>query len=191
MLASESEIAAFRTTLDVYDTATVEALMENRRALDEVRTRIDDMLLKAYVLPDGRRVFKSEDGTQVFDEHGNELGPDEIDADAIEDWRPRYEAYAGAVEEERVLLEERQELLDFQERVDEIRGRLDEDGITHDELRELEAELQDTMPVAVQRKLPAEFVAQSEPATQPGIELDLPDDLKMTRQLGAPPTPGG
>jgi hypothetical protein len=62
-LATPEQIAAFTVRLDTYDTATVEALLANQEALDAVKARIDDLLLKAHTLPDGRRVFKTEDGT--------------------------------------------------------------------------------------------------------------------------------
>lgn len=83
LLASDRQITAFRVKLDRYDEKTVEALMENRVALEEVQKRLDDMLGKAHVLPDGRRVFKTQDGTRVFDETGLELKADVIDPNAI------------------------------------------------------------------------------------------------------------
>ena len=46
---------------------------------------------QAYLLPDGRRVFKTEDGSRVFDEHSIEVT--DFDPETIEDWRPRREAF--------------------------------------------------------------------------------------------------
>lgn len=62
MMVSASEVAVFRAELDTYDTATVIALQENELALEEARQNLNAILLQAYVLPDGRRVFKAEDG---------------------------------------------------------------------------------------------------------------------------------
>ena len=88
-LASSEELAAYRVELSMYDTATVEALMDNQEKLDEVRDRIDVMLTEAYVLADGRRVFRTKDGLHVLDEQGQELSKDIIDPDSIADHKPR------------------------------------------------------------------------------------------------------
>ena len=71
--ASISQVQEFYAELDVYNAATITALDENRKQLDAVEERLEDLLSKAHVLPDGRRVFKSEDGQRVFDENGAEL----------------------------------------------------------------------------------------------------------------------
>ncbi len=86
VMATDTELADFNVTLDAYDAATVDALMENEEHLKAVRQELKILLDQAYVLPDGRRVFKTEDGTRVFDEQGVEVK--DIDPDAIEDWRP-------------------------------------------------------------------------------------------------------
>lgn len=78
-IVSASEIAEFEVDLDRYDTATVAALQENEVQLAQVRERMDALLGQAYVLPDGRRVFKTEDGLRVFDESGKELDASTID----------------------------------------------------------------------------------------------------------------
>lgn len=78
-LASPAEIAAFTVRLDSYDAATVEAMIANEEALAKVREDVKIMLDKAYMLDDGRRVFKTEDGTRIFDEQGQEVT--EVNAD--------------------------------------------------------------------------------------------------------------
>jgi hypothetical protein len=70
VIATKTEIASFNMKLDAYDTATVEALMENKEAHAEVREKVRIMLDKAYVLPDGHKVFKTEDGTRVTAQRG-------------------------------------------------------------------------------------------------------------------------
>lgn len=57
LIATDTQIAAFTVKLETYDAATIEALMENERALERVQEELRVMLDKAYVLPDGRRVF--------------------------------------------------------------------------------------------------------------------------------------
>ena len=67
-IATSEEIARVTAKLDRYDVATIEALQLNEEQLAAVQAEIDHLLLEAHVLPDGRRVFKTEDGTRVFDE---------------------------------------------------------------------------------------------------------------------------
>lgn len=154
IMATSDDIEQLRMTLDRLDAANTEALMQNRIALDESRERIEAMLGQAYVLPDGRRVFKTKDGLRVFDEHGVELGRDDIDPDLIEDWRPDYESFAAEREIEKALLEERAELEKFQEQLDAARERLDDDGLTKRDIADIEADLRASAPTAVQRLMP-------------------------------------
>ena len=79
ILATEIQIEKFNIKLDQYDEATVKALMDNQIALDNVRVNIELMLDNAYVMEDGRRVFKTENGSQVFDEQGVEVMQNELD----------------------------------------------------------------------------------------------------------------
>jgi hypothetical protein len=69
-MATDTQIAEFRVELDDYRAATVESLMEDEQRLAEIRERIEKELAQAYVLPDGRRVFKFRDGVRVIDEFG-------------------------------------------------------------------------------------------------------------------------
>jgi hypothetical protein len=148
-IASDVQIKEFKVKLDTYDGATVQALMENQELLDAVRSRLDAMLSQAHVLEDGRRVFKTEDGTQVFDEHGAEVGQDEIDPMMIGDDRPTWEAYSEGIEQEAALTAERTQILKFQEETDSARERVDGGEISEAELAELDAELLEMMPDAV------------------------------------------
>lgn len=150
-VATDVQIAEFKVKLDTYDKATVEALMKNQQLLDEVQAHLEDMRDRAYVLEDGRRVFRTEDGTQVFDEHGTEVGQDEIDPMMIGDDRPSWEAYSEGLEQEVALTAERSQILEFQEEVDAARERVDGGEITEAELAELDAELLEMMPDAVRR----------------------------------------
>ncbi|MEL6933399.1 MAG: hypothetical protein AAFO17_09940 [Pseudomonadota bacterium] len=80
---------------------TVEALISNQEALDAVKERIDVILMRAHALEDGRRVFKTEDGTQVFDQFGEEVGPEVIAPEDIDDSAPRWEDFKA--EEDLIL----------------------------------------------------------------------------------------
>jgi hypothetical protein len=160
-LAPPEKIVIFRERLDRYDTKTVEALMENSEALDAIRQRIDRMLLRAHVLPDGRRVFKTMDGTKVFDENGTEMGRHAIDAQLIDDAKPRWENFKAAVDEKTELLKERQDLSDYQSKVDQARAKIDAGGVTNGELDSLGESLEAAMPEVVRRKMADKAPARS------------------------------
>lgn len=91
ILATEIQIEEFKVKLDAYDEATIIALMENQEQLDAINAQLLSMLERAYVMDDGRRVFKTEDGTQVFDEFANEVTCDELDFDLISPDSPTWE----------------------------------------------------------------------------------------------------
>jgi hypothetical protein len=181
VLASDADIAAFHIKLDTYDSATVEALMENDEALAAAREEIRLMLDKAYVLPDGRKVFKTEDGTRVFDEHGIEV--EDFDSTTIEDWRPRWEEFRGELRVENELVQQREKLIKFQEQLDEAREASNADGLTKSELEELERRLEENAPEAIKAKLAkdgpernAELADAPKPETafRPAGKLDMP-----------------
>lgn len=152
-LATAEQIKVFEVKLDRYDEATVKALQENERQLDIVNEKIEELLGQAYVLQDGRRVFKTKDGQRVFDEHGAELSAEEIDPGLIEDHRPQWETFSEQKMQQRMLMQERGELLDYQERLDKTRERLDDEDLTAKELDDLDKDLMEDMPLAVKRQL--------------------------------------
>lgn len=193
IIVSEAEVSAFRLEIDRYDAATIEALNANEMALALVMQQKEELLMRAYVLPDGRRVFKSEDGIRVFDEHGIELGSDDIDPDLIGKAHPTWENYKPVRIEELRLLQERQELLDYQVKLDEARERLDAGDITREDFEALRDDLTGTMPDAVRAHLPelaAEPDAANGMAARQPIALDLTDDMRPTSMASAMSAPG-
>lgn len=180
-MATQVQIAEFRAKLDTYDEATVIALMENQQALDLVNERLQALLDRAYVMEDGRRVFKTENGAQVFDEHGQEITPDQLDFDLIEPSHPSWESYQPDFELGKSLRAERQGILDFQDRLDVARDKIADDDISKTDLEELDADLLEAMPSAVATHMPdyeppaptpnasAVFSANADPAKQVGI----------------------
>ncbi len=184
VLATAEQIAEFSAELDRYDAATVEAIMENQQKLEKIQAELRDKLARAYVLPDGRRVFKSADGMRAYDEFGEELKPEAIDPDTIENWRPRYEEYLGDRRTEKSLIQERSELEAFDKCIQEARERKDEADLTAKELEEVRKDLADNMPAAVKRRLSIEPDAPAadlevpravmdRSSVRPGLSLDL------------------
>ena len=144
--ATEIQIREFEVKLDKYDAAVVTALMENQKQLDIVNAEIEEILSQAYVMEDGRRVFKTEDGTQVFDEFDQFVSREELDYDLIGPERPTLESYRQKIYSRDGLEAKREELLTVQKKLDETRERVSEGGHTQEDLEEMDAELQDLLP---------------------------------------------
>jgi len=188
-LATATQLTIFTARLDTYDTATVEALMNNDRQLGEVRERIQNMLLEAHVLPDGRRVFRTRDGKQVFDESGRELGPDVINADDIDREKPVWEDFRDLRDSKARLEYERRELLEYQQKLDDARTRVNEGNLTKDDLDRMDKDLEKSMPKTVRD------IVQRNDAQQPEMGKDTPsqettdlspDSLPKSERRGGP-----
>lgn len=187
-LAPPQKIADFTVKLDRYDTATVQALMDNERDIRDVRGKIDGMLLKAHVLPDGRRAFATEDNSKVFDEFGAEIRAEDLSPAAIDPRAPKWEQYDAAGKQLQGLVSERKELIDYQEKLDRARERTKDPKLTEDELSALDKELGQSMPDRV-RKLSGEQKPdqQRDLASDPTPDNATPD-MDRNRSAMAPAT---
>jgi len=180
-LATAVQITTFKARLDTYDTATVEALMNNDVQLGEVRERIQSMLLKAHVLPDGRRVFRTRDGMQVFDESGKEVSPEVIRPEEIDRRKPVWEDYRSDKAQEARLVEERKQLQDYQQKLDDARTKVNEGNLTKDDLDQLGKDLDKNMPGAVRD------IVQRNEAQHQQIGSDAPSQESTDRSPDSPP----
>ena len=185
VMANEARIAEFRIKLDSYDEATVAAILENQEALDAVNARIEAYLARAYVMEDGRRVFKTEDGTQVFDEFGEQVTPDELDFDLIGDDKPKWEEYQPDFEVQQRLLAEQQALIEYQEKLDEAREATADGEISDADLEDLDAELLELMPDSVRDHA---GIAPATPAPDLSASFAIParDGILQDTQNPAP-----
>lgn len=163
--ATADQIGVFRDRLDHYDTAVVEALMENGEALDKARQRREDIEAKAYRLPDGRMAFKTGDGKRVMDENGKEVPRGVIQPESIPNDAPQWDAFKAATSEEKRLLKERDELHDYQQKLDQARDNLDKGGVTSKDLDTLGDDLEKSMPDAVKQK-----VGEQGPSREPDAQ---------------------
>lgn len=178
ILAEPIELEKFEIELETYDALTIEALQENLVILDLLYRERDTMLDNAYMLDDGTRVFKSEDGQRVFDENGNRVSQDIVEPDTIPDHHTKAEPFfknKGAIAKHEAI---GNRLSEYQGKLDEARERMDSGEMTKDELADYRQELQQTMPIEVRRKLPD---------YDPSQETDLKADFAaMTKQTIAP-----
>lgn len=187
-LVVTAEIEEFQLELDTYDAATISAIQDNADALEAIEAQLKPYLEQAFVLPDGRRVFKTEDGLRVYDENGTLLDDDVIDPSVIDDWRPRWETVKPIIEQRERLLRQREELFDYQEKLDDARERLDSGEITRAEFDELRQSLKGQMPDAVREKIPG-MEREKAPAAEISADarLDIGADMMpamLTPSLG-------
>ena len=178
--ATPERVLEFEATLTEYDMAVVEALMRNDDLMAKLDAAIFVMLEQAHVLEDGRRVFRTKDGTQVFDEFGEEVSADVIHPDAIDPAAPTWEAFSAKLDERNELVQQREGILAYQNRLDEARSEIEDGEISLEELEVLEAELADSMPPAV-----AAHVEGLEPATPtPGVVQDQRPTMPVRDSAG-------
>ena len=180
ILATEIEIEQFQAKLDVYDEATVKALMENQVALDLVQTQIDSMLANTHVLEDGTRVFKSEDGTWAVDEHGDRIDSQIQDIDQIPQTKHTAEEYLDVKGQHKQLIQERRSILDYQEKLDDARERSNSDDFSKEELDTLDKELEADMPMTIKRQM-----SDYDPAQEKSLKSDFTSSVKPVIESAA------
>jgi len=171
ILADPIEVEAFKADLDTYDALTIEAIMENREILEALYLEQDAALENAYQLDDGTYVFKSEDGIRVFDKEGKQLSAEIADPNQIPDHHTTHEAWQdirNKIHKHEII---DQKLLDYQEKLDTTRERLDDGELTQDEFDELKDGIKNDMPIEVRRKLPD---------YDPSQETELTSDFTAT-----------
>lgn len=164
----EARLNSYETKLDAYDVAITKALIENQELMDVLLAYRGEYLSAAYVLEDGRRVFKSEDGNLVKDEFRVVVGLEEIDPREIPDHHPTTETFFGNEDAIANTKEERQNLHQAQDKVDQsreqiaaarekiqiARDRVEAGDLTVEDIDSLDADLLDAMPPSALPILP-------------------------------------
>lgn len=169
-----ARLKQLNTRLETHQSAVIDALLENQERLDKADERLQQLLSEAYVLPDGRRVFKSENGITVIDEYGDGVSADELDPHMIDDRYPTAETWLAAKEHHRKLSAEREELLDYQDRLDQAQQLIDQGDLNEEDFDDLDALMNDDVPNAVRQRLPSldpAYVNASQP--DPGFANDF------------------
>ena len=187
------EAAQFKMELDTYDVAVVNALNENDRKMEIAQAEWDRILAKAHVLPDGRRVFKNDDGTKVFDEFEQEVPLEVIHPDEIDDSRPRWKVAQKAIGTIKSIAQERTEVLEYQAKLDEARERVNSGEMTREELDRYHEELKAEIPDAVRQQIPEladDPKAAVAASAAKAAELDFSGDVAPSRPTANGFAPG-
>lgn len=175
ILATEIEVQEFQAQLDIYDEATVKALMENQKALDAINEKIEEKFKDGHIMDDGRKVLKSDDGTWAIDEEGERLDSRTHDMDAIPETRVKADDVVTDIKKRDGLRIERQRILDYQEKLDNARERSASDDFTKEELDTLDKELEAEMPMAVKRQMP-----DYDPAQETNLKSDFDSSAELS-----------
>ena len=178
-LATPIELEEFSAELNILDVATISAILHNQEILQRLYRERDAMLDNAYMLEDGTRVFKSEDGARVFDEHGDLVSDEVIHPDEIPDHHTKAEPYLNILSGIKKHKAIESELIAYQEKLDEARQRVDSREMTKQELEKYKVNLQRDMPIEVKRQLP-----DYDPANEQILKSDFTASSK-TSQLTA------
>ena len=193
----EAKLDQYDAQLDIYDEAVTRALIRHVERLGLLEARHAELLAHAFMLENGTKVFKSEDGSFVIDEAGNELSKDIIDPGTVPYGYTTAEEYRSSLDQikaERATIEAlhkaqseidkaRDASADAREKINDARSAAQKDGVTVEELDDLELEIEAAMPTGLP-KLPtsASKLLADEHAT------NTVPDLQASFELPSDPT---
>lgn len=160
-LASQADLQSFQNMLDDYEAKATQRILELQNKLDQQLSKQKEMLDNAYVLPDGRRVFKFKNTDKVIDEFGENVSPDKITANEIPDHHPDGEAYKANIDNIAQTRKDTKETIKFRDRVNEMQEELDQGKVSEDRLNDLKSEFDDIMPDSLR---PEEHVQPEKPS---------------------------
>ncbi|WP_187430460.1 hypothetical protein ROLI_006240 [Roseobacter fucihabitans] len=98
----------------------------------------------------------------------------------IDETHPNWETFHDTLESKRLLSQQRQELIDYQSKLDHAQTLIDQGGLTDDDFAELDDLMTNDVPDAVRSRLPASDPAYSAPVntgspSSNGVEYDGPE----------------
>ncbi len=151
----QARMEALRESVALADAASYEALMEARERFEQAQQEMKTLQNNAHVLPDGRRVYLSEDGSYAIDEDENRLTEDEM---AQVEWEAGHTTAEQYREGRNKLDGARQEvdkIQGYRDRLEAAREKLENgEGLSEEELDGLEDDIT-SMPDAVRDKFQA------------------------------------
>ncbi len=152
LMATDDAIAQFRNKLDEYQETVMQRILDLQNKRDQLLTERSALLAGAHVLPDGRRVFRSEDGLTVFDENRNTVSPDLITPSEISDEDTSRKEFLANADKFDAIDKELDEAVTVLEHIDDMQDRLDEGKITASQLDDLKTRLDGLMTESFKQK---------------------------------------
>ncbi|MEM9128279.1 MAG: hypothetical protein AAGA97_00960 [Pseudomonadota bacterium] len=146
---NQRRIERLQNEMILAETASYEALIAARETLAKTMQRLQELQAIAHILPDGRRVFLSEDGSYAIDEDLNLL----IDSDMAQvEWqqgRPSAETYTEAHHDNSAAADAVTEIEEYRDELEKNRTALAGDkNLSDDEIAAIEDDIAD-MPELV------------------------------------------
>ena len=180
LLAGDPAYAAlYNDTFDILrdaETATEIAIAATEAALTEAQQELAEALDRASSLPDGRRVFRDPATGNVYDEDGQLVEGDDLDAIVWRDDAPTWQDYQNKRQADAAVRERLDDLRRYQTDVlGRARDRLTDNDAppTPDELHDIQGEIQNQMPEYARDHLPATHEAPAIERTATIKPLDL------------------
>jgi hypothetical protein len=153
VLASREHVEEFTKKLELLDQASAEALVESEEKLRKAKDDLQRLRDRAYELttPDGGVMKVYRDGSAVRDDGGAQVDPLLIKPEDIPESAPTW----GDIQDKENIVRDAQrqhrETVEYRERLDKGRKRLEKGAISEDELDELEKDVE-RMPALVRKQ---------------------------------------
>lgn len=149
-LDTQQRVDALSSRIDELDQAAIDALTENKIKLEQARADFDRIKQNAFkvTLPDGTVISVFRDGDKVRNADGAYI---DVPVDQLPDDLPTYDDFLAARDKVTTLQGQRQQIIDYREKLAEARSKLSDDP-TATALDALESEL-DSMPESVRTQL--------------------------------------
>ena len=160
--------------LDRADRASLAALEDARQRAAEAREALEALHRRAALLPDGRRVYRTQDEAAAYDEDGNRLTGREMGG---VEWRDGQPTWEGEIEQRDRLREAVREVEDieaYRRHLEEQQERHGEGDLSPDELKELDRSLDAAMPAAVRWRYEADPAAVGQTPAADRAEASVP-----------------
>lgn len=163
LLASDPAYAAlYNETFDKLRDAergTEAAMARALETLERTGRELANTLDKANTLPDGRKVFRDPATGNVYDQNGNAVIGDDLDAVVWRDDAPTWEEYRDKRRSDADARERLDVLRRFQDRLGGYRNRMEDrdNPPSADELQKIQSDLEAGLETAQQARPTSEF----------------------------------
>lgn len=151
--------------------ATQIALSNARQEAQQAAEELREIQDRATTLPDGRRVYRDEDGN-VYTEDGNRLSPDQAAGIQWAEGATTWNEYLNARKRQQETAQNVEDIERYRDRIEALRQRLQSatpGNPSQEELERLESELDQGMPAAVRKERDRLMSERPEPESRAAV----------------------
>lgn len=176
----------FMWELDIEDRAADMALADIAREIEANRRECENLLENAYRMPDGRRVFMTEDGTAVYDEDGNRLSAADAANLPKNELRRHssWEQMQANADEHARLEREQQDIVRYKQEGQELKERAESGDLSPEEFADIERRRQETMPERMRPYADHLRTTTPEPSQHPDVLLSPEEEAGLDARAG-------